>query len=58
MNFLENVKIIQKPKKKKKFGSKKVIIFQFIGLKKKFRSFFFVQMGALTKFKEKLGPKA
>ena len=59
MKFLENVKIIQKPQKKK-FGSRKVIILQFIGLKRKIRVFFFflVQMGALTKFKEKLGPKA
>ena len=58
MKFLENAKIIQKPQKNK-FGSKKVIILQFIGLKKKIRVFFFfVQMGASTKFKEKLGPKA
>ena len=55
MNFLENVKIIQKLQFF--FCSKKVIILQFIGFKKKL-GVFFVQMGALTKFREKLGPKA
>ena len=40
MKFLENAKIIQKPQKNK-FGSKKVIILQFIGLKKKLGFFFF-----------------
>ena len=58
MNFLENVKIIQKLQFFFFFCSKKVIILQFIGFKKKKLGVCFVQMGALTKFREKLGPKA